>query len=130
MQPAQSHDGWVKSGCCQPQVSGCNECCNDHGGGSLIAGAALYVIKPVWTSNPAFVTTPVDASSPAIQTDFDYSYTISPAIWIGYGNNSMRTRPLVPIRSERTTPRRQRRQHLRAFGHASRLGERLVDRRR
>ena len=70
----------------RPQVSGCNQCCDDHGGGSLIAGATLYYIKPVWNANPAFATAPIDADSPITQTDFDYSYTASPAIWVGFGD--------------------------------------------
>jgi hypothetical protein len=74
-----------KGDCC-PQVP-CNDCGGGHGGGGgLIAGAAFYYIKPVWSANPAFVTTPIDSLTPALQTDFDYGYSFSPAIWLGYGS--------------------------------------------
>jgi hypothetical protein len=72
-----------KPDCC-PQTACCEDSC--HGGG-IMAGAAFYYVKPVWTANPAFVTTPIDAATPAIQTDFDYDYTFSPAIWVGFGSD-------------------------------------------
>ncbi|MFN0021155.1 MAG: Lpg1974 family pore-forming outer membrane protein [Pirellulaceae bacterium] len=70
----------------------CEECCCPRGG--WVGGAGVYVIKPHWTTNPAFATT---VTSGAVnidsQTDFPYSYYATPLVWFGYvGENGLGAR--------------------------------------
>ena len=69
----------------------CQECC-PHGG--WVGGAGIYVIKPHWTTNPAFATTVTSGGvNVDSQTDFRYSYYATPLVWFGYvGENGLGAR--------------------------------------
>ncbi|MCE9528623.1 MAG: hypothetical protein K8R36_21470 [Planctomycetales bacterium] len=74
-------------------VSGtCQDCCCPRGG--WVGGAGVYVIKPHWTTNPAFATTVTNgAVNIDSQTDFPYSYYATPLVWFGYvGENGLGAR--------------------------------------
>ena len=67
------------SGVCQES---CEQCCPR---GGWVGGAGVYVIKPHWTTNPAFATTVASGGvSVDSQTDFPYSYYATPLVWFGY----------------------------------------------
>lgn len=70
----------------------CQECCCPRGG--WVGGAGVYVIKPHWTTNPAFAaTTTSGGANVDSQTDFSYSYYATPLIWFGYvGENGLGAR--------------------------------------
>lgn len=70
----------------------CQECCCPRGG--WVGGAGVYVIKPHWTTNPAFAAEVTSGGvSVDSQTDFPYSYYSSPLLWFGYvGENGLGAR--------------------------------------
>lgn len=70
----------------------CQECCCPRGG--WVGGAGVYVIRPHWTTNPAFAATITNGGvNVDSQTDFPYSYYASPLIWFGYvGENGLGAR--------------------------------------
>ena len=76
------------SGHCQQERQ---ECCPR---GGWVGGAGIYVLKPYWTTNPAFATTITSGGvNVDNQTDFPYSYDASPLIWFGYvGENGLGAR--------------------------------------
>jgi Legionella pneumophila major outer membrane protein precursor len=66
----------------------CQECCPR---GGWVGGIGVYIIKPHWTTNPAYATT---ISSGGVnvdsQTDFPYSFDAAPLVWLGYvGENGL-----------------------------------------
>lgn len=82
----------------------CQTCCR----GGLVGGAGVYVIKPHWTTNPAFATTVAGGGGVNVdtQTDFNYSYSAAPLVWFGYvGENGLglRTRFWLFDQSATTT---------------------------
>jgi hypothetical protein len=89
------------SGVCQES---CEHCCPR---GGWVGGAGIYVIKPHWTTNPAFATTITSGGvSVDSQTDFPYSYYATPLVWFGYvGENGLgvRTRFWLFDQSSTTT---------------------------
>ena len=70
----------------------CEECCCPRGG--WVGGAGVYVIKPHWTTNPAFAATVTNgAVNIDSQSDFPYSYYATPLLWFGYiGENGLGAR--------------------------------------
>ena len=88
------------SGVCQQS---CEQCCR----GGWVGGVGVYVIKPHWTTNPAFATTVASGSvNVDSQTDFPYSYYATPLVWFGYvGENGLgaRTRFWLFDQSSTTT---------------------------
>jgi hypothetical protein len=81
----------------------CQTCCR----GGLVGGVGVYVIKPHWTTNPAFATTAAGGGvNVDSQTDFAYSYFATPLVWFGYvGENGLglRTRFWLFDQSSTTT---------------------------
>ena len=66
----------------------CRPCCR----GGWVGGAGVYVIKPHWTTNPAYATNIISPAGVSLdsQTDFAYSYAATPLIWFGYvGQNGL-----------------------------------------
>ncbi len=82
----------------------CQECCRS---GGWVGGIGAYVIKPHWTTNPAFATSLTSGGATIdSQTDFPYSYYASPLVWLGYvGENGLgvRTRFWLFDQSSTTT---------------------------
>jgi hypothetical protein len=76
------------SGVCQES---CEPCCPR---GGWVGGAGVYVIKPHWTTNPAYAATNIlGGVSVDTQTDFPYSYYATPLVWFGYvGENGLGAR--------------------------------------
>ena len=60
----------------------CQPCCPQ---GGWVGGVGVYVLKPHWTTNPAFATN-VTVGGVALdsQTDFQYSYYATPLVWFGF----------------------------------------------
>lgn len=58
--------------------------------GTLIAGAAVYILSPYFDGNPAFTTTTGIGTSSPLQstTDFSWNYNATPAFWLGWLNAS------------------------------------------
>src|SRR5947208_2413823 len=54
--------------------------------GGLMGGASLYFLKPYINNNTAFVTaTGIGTATPTTtSSDFDWSYHVAPAVWLGY----------------------------------------------
>jgi len=83
--PAPGMMAWAEGTCdsCQP--------CR----GGWVGGVGVYILKPHWTTNPAFATTITSAGGVNVdrQTDFSYSYYASPLVWFGYvGENGLGAR--------------------------------------
>lgn len=58
---------------------------------SVEAGVSLYLLKPVWETNPSFYTGngPTPGTSPVQNgREFDWDLELAPKIWIGYNGNS------------------------------------------
>lgn len=85
-------------------IGECQECCRS---GGWVGGVGAYVIKPHWTTNPAFATSLTSGGATIdSQTDFAYSYYASPLVWLGYvGENGfgVRTRFWLFDQSATTT---------------------------
>ena len=64
----------------------CEEACRcSHWTG----GIGLYILKPHWTTNPAFATANTSGGATIdSQTDFRYSYYATPLAWFGYVGES------------------------------------------
>ena len=58
--------------------------------GGFVGGIGMYVVKPYFDSQRAFTRTtfaPAPAGIQITNTDFDYSTSVSPRLWLGYVNN-------------------------------------------
>ena len=95
---------WQEPSMMECAIGECQECCPQ---GGWVGGVGVYVLKPHWTTNPAFATSAtVGGVALDSQTDFQYSYYASPLVWLGYVGEcglGARTRFWLFDQSARTT---------------------------
>lgn len=83
---SRGHDVW-QDPTQGPTMMACasGECQTGCQQGGWVGGAGVYVLKPHWTTNPAFATNVTSGGvSLDSQTDFQYSYYATPLVWFGY----------------------------------------------
>lgn len=70
-------------------TASCDQGCNSNKNCGFFIGAGIYFARPVFSSNPAFVSsvtqTTTDPNTTVTTTqDFNWNYQASPKAWIGY----------------------------------------------